>query len=263
VPSDSTRQNYTGTNYQTQIAPKLNLIYTATDNLKLFLDAGRGFHSNDARAVVQDKSHTLPSAWSAEIGTQWSPVHNVYFSAAFWGMTLENELFFNGDDGTTVDNGASRRIGVDLSARAQLTPQFFLDADLNLSQGRLVETPFGKPVPDHYYIALAPPATSTGGLSYRSEHWEGAFRYRYVSPRSANDDNTVVAHGYFINDANIYYKTKKLRIGFNIENLFNVIWNEAQFDTLTQLKGEKAPVDELHFSAGTPLSIKLIVGFRF
>ena len=263
VPSDSIRKNYTGTNYQTQLAPKLNLIYTATDNLKMFLNAGRGFHSNDARAVVQDKSHTVPSAWSAEIGTQWSPVRNVYVSAAFWGMTLDNELFFNGDDGTTTDNGASRRIGIDLSARAQLTPELFLDADLNLSQGRLVETPFGKVTPDHYYIALAPPATSTGGLSYRTQHWEGAFRYRYVSERSANDDNSVVAHGYFINDANIYYKTKKFRIGVNVENLFNVNWNEAQFDTNSQIKGESAPVDELHFTAGTPLSIKLIVGFRF
>ena len=263
LPSDSTRQNYTGKNYQMQLAPKLNLIYTATDNLKLFLNAGRGFHSNDARAVVQDTSHTLPSAWSGEIGTQWSPIRNVYFSAAFWGMTLDNELFYNGDDGSTVNNGASRRIGVDLSARAQLTKQLYLDADLNLSQGRLVETPFGKPVLDHYFIALAPPATSTGGLSYRSEHWEGAFRYRYVSPRSANDDNSIRARGYFINDANIYYKTKKFRVGVNVENLFNVNWNEAQFATNSQLRGETDPVNELNFTAGTPLSIKLIVGFRF
>lgn len=264
VPSDSTYKNYTGTNYKTQFAPKLNLTYTATDNLKIFFNTGRGFHSNDARAVVQDNlSHTLPSAWGGEIGAQWSPVKNVLLSAAFWGLTLDNELVFNGDDGTTSDNGASRRVGIDVSARAQLTEKLFFDADLNLSHGRLVETPFGKVLDSHYYIGLAPPMTSTGGLSYRSTHWEGAFRYRYISSRSANDDYSIVANGYFINDANCYYKTNKFRIGINVENLFNVNWNEAQFDTNSRLKTESAPVDELHFTAGTPLAIKLVVGFRF
>ena len=263
LPSDSTYHNYTGTNHQSQIAPKLSLTYTAADNFKLFFNVGRGFHSNDGRAIVQDPSHNLPSAWGGEIGTQWSPIKNVVFSGAFWGLTLDNELTFNGDDGTTSDNGASRRIGIDLGARAQLSQNFYFDGDLNLSNGRLVETPLGKILPDNYYIPLAPPLTSTAGISYRATHWEGALRYRYVSPRAANNDNSIRAHGYFISDANCYYKTNKFRIGINVENLFNTKWNEAQFDTDSRLRTESVSVDELNFTSGTPLSIKLIVGYHF
>ena len=40
-------------------------------------------------------------------------------------------------------------------------------------------------------------------------------------------------------------------------------WNEAQFDTESRLPFETKSVDELHFTPGTPLAAKLIVGYIF
>ena len=81
-------------------------------------------------------------------------------------------------------------------------------------------------------------------------------RYRYVSNRPANEDNSIVAKGYFITDAQLNYTQKKVTIGFSIQNLFNTQWKETQFATESRLKNEANSVNEIHFTSGTPFNIR-------
>jgi outer membrane receptor protein involved in Fe transport len=62
-------------------------------------------------------------------------------------------------------------------------------------------------------------------------------------------------------DATIAYERKRWEVSLTAENLLNTKWNEAQFATLTQLRGETEPVNQLCFTAGTPFALKL--GFSF
>jgi outer membrane receptor protein involved in Fe transport len=253
-----------GQQVQTQLAPKLNLTYTISKNNKLFLNVGRGFHSNDARAVVQDvNTKRLPDAWGSEIGVQTRLLPNFILMAALWSLEMENELVFVGDAGTTENNGASRRLGLDWSIRANMTDWLFFDADVNWSKGRFVDKKFGKILDNDNIIPLAPNWTATTGLTLRKNHVEGGLRYRYVGERAANEANTVQAKGYGIMDMSLFYKTNRFRGGFAIENLWNAKWNEAQFDTESRLKNEIKSVSELHFTAGTPFSLKTILTFYF
>lgn len=269
LPTDANRENYTGKNNQFQLAPKANLTYSFSDNYKLFLNAGRGFHSNDARSVVQDRGNNkLPDAWGGEIGLQMRPLSKLLISAVVWGLELDNELVFVGDDGTTENNGASRRLGIDVGVRATLTDWLFLDADVNLSRGRLLEKRFGKALPTDNLIPLAPNLTSTGGLTTHfpcgnAAKIEGSLRYRFVGERAANEANTVRALGYNVVDLTTFYKKTRFNIGFTVENLLNVKWNEAQFDTESRLQNEKEAVSELHFTPGTPFAAKVILGINF
>ena len=59
------------------------------------------------------------------------------------------------------------------------------------------------------------------------------------------------------------YKTKHYKVGLVIENLLNINWNEAQFDTETRLRNETKSVDELHYTPGTPFYAKVVVGYLF
>lgn len=263
LPTDSVHKNYSGFNYQSAINPKLNLIYTANDRLQFFFNTGSGYHSNDARSSVQDKKqHHLPIAVSAEFGTLFH-IKKTVISAAVWGMDLSNELVYVGDDGTTENKGASRRYGIDLSGRAQITSWLYLDLDVNMSNGRLIDTLFGYQKTTNYYIPLAPTLTSVGGLTFKVKLFEGSLRYRYMQDRPANESNTIVAHGYNVFDLTANYKTKHYKVGFTIENLLNTHWNEAQFDTKTRLKNETKPVDELHYTPGTPFYAKVVIGYIF
>ena len=264
LPTDSIHLNYSGFNYQSALHPKLNLIFACNDHWQMFFNSGTGFHSNDARSTVQDKNqHRLPLALSSELGTLFN-IRKTVVSMALWAMDLSNELVYVGDDGTTENKGSSRRYGVDFSVRSQLCKWLFLDADVNYSRSRFTVNMLGPVESTNFYIPLAPVLTSVGGLTSKFKFGlECSLRFRYMMNRPANEDNTVVAHGYNVIDFTANYKINRFKIGLSIENLLNVKWNEAQFATETRLKNENAPVEEIHFTPGTPFYAKISLGFVF
>ncbi len=265
LPTDTTHKNYSGFNYQTLLSPKLNLIYSLSDRMQFFFNAGSGYHSNDARSTVQQSSqHQLPRAVGAEVGALTNLNNRVVVSAALWWMDVENELVYAGDDGTTQNKGPSRRTGIDISARAKITNWLFFDIDVNLARNTFIDTLFGTDLKTNYYLPLAPIATSAGGFTVKfKKGFEAGLRYRYMAPRPANESNTVTARGYNVVDFSANYKTKHYKVGLVIENFLNTEWNEAQFDTESRLPFEKQSVDELNFTPGTPFVAKLILGYIF
>ncbi len=265
LPTDSSHKNYSGYNYQTLFSPKFNLIYTATERFQIFLNAGSGFHSNDARSVVQQpNNHELPKAVGAEIGTLLHLGNNFVLTSAFWWMDLENELVYVGDDGTTENKGQSRRTGIDISARQQISSWLYADIDLNFAKNVFIDNLYGTQLENDYHIPLAPKLTSTGGLTAKFQNGlDAGIRYRFIDDRPANESNTVEARKYSIFDLTVNYKTSRYKVGLVIENLLNTKWNEAQFDTESRLPFEKQSVDELHFTPGTPFAAKLIFGYIF
>lgn len=179
-------------------------------------------------------------------------------------MDVSNELVYVGDDGTTENRGASRRYGIDLSGRIQLNRWLNMDVDVNASKSVFIDTLFGFRLDSNYYIPLAPVLTSSGGFTAKFKNgFECSLRYRYMRDRPANENNTVVAHGYQVIDLTANYRFRHVKIGCVIENLLNTDWNEAQFDTVSKLKNESSAVEEIHFTAGTPFSCKLTLAYLF
>ena len=257
---DSAHTDISGYVQQTILNPKANLVFSPERYLDIFLDFGGGFHSNDARAVVtQPEARTLPRAWGEELGMTITPGSGYSFSAVAWVLDLQSELVYNGDDGTTEPSGRTRRLGLDFEGRAQIFSWLYADADVTLSRGRFRDLPKGQ-----NFIPLAPTVTATGGLTVRHpDGYEASLRFRHIDDRPANEDNSVTAHGYTVFDATIAYSFSRTRVQLTGENIFNVSWDEAQFDTESQLKGEALPVSELHFTPGTPLSVKMKVEWSF
>lgn len=48
-----------------------------------------------------------------------------------------------------------------------------------------------------------------------------------------------------------------------LENILDVGWNEAQFDTESRLPGEERAVSELHFTPGNLRTIRLGMSYLF
>ncbi|MFN0188012.1 MAG: TonB-dependent receptor [Bacteroidia bacterium] len=257
---DNKSDSSSGTKAILRASPKLNFYYALNDKLQFFLKSGIGFHSNDARAVVKNQvNNSLPKAYGCDIGSEFKIGNRIFVNVALWGLLLENELVYIGDEGTVETNNATRRIGTDLSLRYQLLDKIFADVDLNYNYGRLVGAPAGE-----NFIPLAPSLTSTGGITYKQDKGVNlSMRYRFIDSRPANETNTVVAKGYFILDAVFAYKLSNIEFGFSVENLLNSIWNQAQFDTESRLLNEPAPVSELHFTPGTPIFLKGNIAFSF
>jgi len=238
---------------KTAWSPKLNIQYTVNKNIQLFAKSGKGFHSNDTRGVIDEQAqHVLPAAYGMDLGTVLKPHKNLIINAALWYLHLDQEFVYVGDGGIVEPSGRSRRQGLDFGVRYQPTHWMFIYSDLNLANPRSVDDAEGE-----NYIPLAPTLTNTGGISsHPGNRLSGGLRYRHVADRPANEDNSIVAQGYTVIDMNVNYTYKNIMLSLEINNLLDTEWNETQFATESRLKDEIEPVEEIHFTPGTPFFIK-------
>ncbi len=259
---DNTKTAYTSLSERKAfVSPKLNIIYNPSQQWQLFLKSGMGFHSNDTRVVVaRDGQQILPAAYGADLGAIWKPLPRLWLNAAAWYLFLEQEFVYVGDAGIVEPSGKTQRQGIEFGLRWQLMDYLFFDSDINYTHARAVDEPEGND-----FIPLAPDLTAAGGLSFHHPSgFSGGLRYRYVKDRPANEDNSIVAIGYFITDLNANYTfNKKVTIGIAVENLFDQDWNEAQFATESRLFAEPEPVEEIHFTPGVPFFFRANLRYHF
>lgn len=103
-----------------------------------------------------------------------------------------------------------------------------------------------------------------GRLEYNDQkRLERQCAIRYLGDRSANEDNSVIAEGYFLLDAVLNYTRPKFELGFFIQNVLNQDWKETQFDTESRLRNEIEPVSEIHFTPGTPFNLNVHFSYFF
>jgi outer membrane receptor protein involved in Fe transport len=142
---------------------------------------------------------------------------------------------------------------LDLSVRYQFNKWLFATLDINLSKARYIQAAKGND-----YLPLAVPLSSVGGLECKLRNGiNGGISYRYLKDRPANQDNTLVAKGYFVCDLTANYSKKKYETGFEIQNLLNTEWREAQFEAHSRLRTESHPIDGINFTPGTLFFVKL------
>ena len=244
----------------TLVSPKINFNLKVNNNVQLYFYNGRGFHSNDTRVAVQQNGRkVLPPGWGSDIGGIFKLGKKVVLQSALWYLWLDQEFIYVGDEGVVEPGGQTRRVGIDVSARYEVIKNLFADVDVSLASPRALDVP-----KSDGYLPLSPRFSSVGGFTYRKQYgFNGSLRYRLMGDRPANEDNSVVAKGYFVTDAAINYTKKKWEAGLAIQNLFDVQWKETQFDTESRLHNEPAPISEIHFTPGTPFFAKAIVTIFF
>jgi outer membrane cobalamin receptor len=241
-------------------SPKLNAYISLSDHVQVFGNIGYGFHSNDTRVVVaQQAVETLPRALGIDIGSIWKPTSRLVLSGTLWHLDLDQEFVYVGDEAVVEPSGRTRRFGIELSGRWQLLDWLYADLDMNLTEAYAIDEPEG-----NNFIPLAPRFSSIGGLTVQTaDQWNGSIRYRLLGDRPANEDNSVIAEGYTVVDLLFSKRINRFEFGITIENIFDVRWREAQFDTKSRLMNEPAPVSEIHFTAGTPFNFKARASYYF
>jgi len=137
-----------GSASDTLASPKLSLVFGPWAKTELFANAGRGFHSNDARGTVArvspkagtpvDAVPPLVKSRGAELGARTELVPGLQSSLALWRLDLDSELVFVGDAGDTEAARASRRRGIEWNNHWTLdalgAPGWLVDLDLAASR---------------------------------------------------------------------------------------------------------------------------------
>jgi outer membrane receptor protein involved in Fe transport len=282
-----------GVAFQSVFSPKVNLIVSPVRNLDVFLNFGQGFHSNDARdavigAKVVELSNswkneglnssqidtrlskynfdpvmrnigTLPKATAGEIGVKSRLFNKLHLSLSAWYLYLDKEFVYSGDGGMAELSDPTQRLGVDVEARLSILSWLWADIDVSSAKATIKNLPEGE-----NYVPLAPTLTASGGISViRDQGFSGSIRFRHLSDRPANEDNSIVATGHTLFNISLAYNYKQFTFTINGENLLNSEWNEAQFATETRLKGEKQGVTELCYTPGNPRNFQFGIAYKF
>ena len=205
---------------QTLASPGISLAFGPWSRTELYVNAGRGFHSNDARGVTQAADPATPLARSRglEFGLRSEAIKGLQTVLAVYRLDFDSELVFLGDAGSTAAGRPSRRHGIEFSNYYRPVKWLALDADLALARGRYRNAdPAGKRIPGAIegVAQLAAAITPAGP-------WSGALRLRWFGPRPLSEDNGVRSKASATLNGRIAYRlgpsTSVELEGFNLAN---------------------------------------------
>jgi outer membrane receptor protein involved in Fe transport len=225
-------------------------------NINFFVNFGSGFHSNDARVIVQDPKKGIPRYVGGELGLRSRFLDKVDFTLAYWRAHLESELTFVGDAGTFEPGGRSRRQGIESEIRYDILPWLTYDLDFSYTSARLVDS--GGHVP------LAPRLTTLSGITARNDSGlQGRFQARHVGARYGTEDTHLKTRSYTLFDLLLKYVYTRYEFFLSFENIANTKWRSAETFFESQRPGEAVPVLDSHFTPGDPFTVKGGVTIHF
>jgi len=198
------------------VSPKLGLAYTLNSSVELYVSWGEGFHSNDARGVVNtvDPVPGLSPGTGYETGARFE-VGDFKFTTTYWWLELDSELIFVGDSNSVEPKGASEREGYELTAFWQPLDWLGIDAVYTDSQARFVDNPEGQ------FIDGSPENAGQIGISATRDSWEASLRVRRLGPYALTPDNAHRASSHTTVNMRGAYKFGSMTLYAELLNLFD------------------------------------------
>ncbi|MDP9082859.1 MAG: TonB-dependent receptor [Pseudomonadota bacterium] len=212
-----------------QVSPKVGVAYSLNRHVELYGNWGQGFHSNDARGVV-NKDTSVPGlvrGTGYEAGARFE-VGNFKITAAYWWLDLASELVFSGDSNAVEPKGASKRQGYELVAFWRPVDWLGIDGVYTGSHAHYVSI---QQDPD--YDALTAPnlvgrniedsVKSAGELGFSAVRgaWEASARLRYLGPYPLVPSGTKTADAEKMVNLRAAYKLTHWTIYAEVLNVLN------------------------------------------
>jgi hypothetical protein len=252
------------------VSPKAGAIFGPWSGSELYVNAGTGFHSNDARGVVigvdpvsgdpVDRVTPLVRAKGAEVGLRTIRVRGLQSTAALWYLGLDSELLFVGDAGTTEPGRPSRRVGFEWTNYARLKPWLTLDADLAFTSAR-----FTDPDPTGDRIPGALDRVISAGLTFEPRQPVfGSIRVRHFGPRPLVEDGSVASNSTMLWNGELGCRlSSRARLVMEAFNIFDAEVSDIDYFYASRLADEPEAVEDIHLHPALPRTIRLGVQFSF
>lgn len=251
------------------ITPKLSLHFGPFKDTDIFVNYGKGFHSNDARGVVAGDVPLLSESEGYELGFRNQSIDNLQLSLVFFHLELDSELVFVGDDGTTEPQDATRRKGFELSAYYQPADWLVIDADYTVSKARFKDKQYdgGQLLGD--YVPDSVEDVFSMGASVEMENGiYGGLRARYFGPRKLEESGNIESDSSLIFNANLGYRIDNgVSFGLEIINLTDRDDNDITYYYASRTQQERdnniSPIDDYHSHPMVPRTLRFSVGYEF
>ncbi|MBL8268760.1 TonB-dependent receptor [Steroidobacter sp.] len=252
-------------------SPKFSLVLGPWSKTEFFFNAGKGFHSNDARGTTitvdptdgvtpADKVDALVDATGMDVGLRTALLPNTQFSVSLWSLKLDSELLFVGDAGTTEASRASERRGVEAAVIWNPLRWLIVDADLAWSRSRFSDyDPAGSRIP-----GAVENVASVGLAVDHPSGWFGGARFRHFGAAPLVEDNHVRSESTTLVNLEAGYRFwKRYKISAAVYNVFDSEDNDITYFYESQLAGETAPVEDIHFHPVEPRTVRVTLTASF
>jgi TonB-dependent receptor-like protein len=252
------------------VAPKASLIYALNDSTELYLSAGKGFHSNDARGTTisvdpssgdpADKVTPLVDSHEIEIGFRSFVERRWNVSAALWYLELDSELLFIGDAGNTEASRPSRRYGIEVPLYYRPNDRLTFDVELALTDSKFTEfDPAGDEIPGSIDRVLA------AGVTLQNPNgFYGSARLRYFGERPLLEDGSVESGSSTVMNVSAGFKRNHLDLRVEVLNALESNDDDITYWYASRLPGEpEEGVDDYHFHPIEPRSLRLYLNWKF
>lgn len=272
IASRSTSDNpaNSGKARDTIASPKLSLIFGPWAKTEYYVNAGTGFHSNDARGTTisidpktgdpADRVSPLVRSKGAEVGVRTEFIKGLQSSLSAYRLDFDSELVFAGDAGTTFAGRPSRRVGFEFSNYYKPVDWLTIDADVSFARARFKDVDVaGSRIPGAVEgVASIALAVDNIGPFF------GALQLRYFGPRPLLEDNSVRSKSTATLNGRIGYRiSKSARVeleGFNLTNRKN---SAIDYYYESRLRDEPFAVNDIHFHPIEPRSFRVSLTMNF
>jgi outer membrane receptor protein involved in Fe transport len=259
-----------GTATASLVSPKGGITLGPWKGTEFYVNAGTGFHSNDARGTTitrdadgnpVDRVTPLVRARGAEVGVRTVALRHLQSTLTLWSLHLDSELVFSGDDGTTEPSRPSTRHGVEWANYYSPLKWLIIDGDLSWSRARFTTfDPVGQFVPEAVGTVV-----SAGAAVDTYRKLFGSLRWRYFGPRTLVEDNSVQSKATSLVNVQAGYRfASNVKLAVDIFNLFNAADSDIDYFYTSRLPGESLQgVDDIHTHPTIPRTarVNLVVGF--
>ena len=251
IPGFDGTANVDATTSTTLFQPKGSFIFGPWLKTEFYVSAGRGFHSDDIRGVLQSvpiqgipaaagPTPLLVRADGEEIGFRSDLIPKVKVQFAVFNIDLQSELIYDQDEGQDQASAPSNRYGAELSAEYRPFPFLELNTDLTASHARFTGGNLAAFGLGGDHIPNAPGFIGSFGLILDNlGPYYGGLQVRALGQIPLTDDNTEKDAGYTETNVNAGYKINPhLRVGVEVFNLFDVKANAGAYYYTSRLPGE-------------------------
>lgn len=264
--------DYSGAVEDDLLSPKISFRFGPWSDTEFFVSYGEGFHSNDARGVVDRQSNVpmLSKSKGYEIGLRSAIVENMEFSFVLFQLDLESELVFVGDDATTEPRGETRRTGVEAGVYYRPNDWLVIDMDFAQSDTEFLDVQLdeqgsvlGKNVPDSLEHVF-----SVGVSVDRESGFFAGIRLRYFGPRKLTESGDIESQSTQAVNANMGFRMGNgWSIGIEAINLLNNKDDDITYlyesRTLSERLANIDPVEDLHSHPMEPRTLRATIAYEF
>jgi outer membrane receptor protein involved in Fe transport len=253
-----------GSARDTQVSPKLSLIAGPWADTELFVNAGRGLHSNDARGTTAtvdprsgdpvNKVPALVASRGWELGARTEALPGLQSSLAFWHLRFDSELVYMGDAGATEPSGATTRRGVEWNNRWTPTPHLLFDADLAWTHARFDN---GERIPNAV-DSVASIAATLQDLG----PWSATLQWRYLGTGALTEDNAVRSKVSSTFNLRLSRSLRDLigrdaQLTLDVFNLFDRKVDDIEYFYASQRLADPTAVADRHVHPAEPRTLRV------